>query len=74
MLQDKDKPRSRVVDKKESDCTNAIHETPEFKDTQEIAAFQSARDGIIIGDLWGYISDVNDAIVRCMAPLIKVSS
>ena len=64
MLSDKDKPQSRVVDKKKSDCTSAINEIAEFEDTQEIAAFKSAKDGIIIGDLWGYISDVNEAIVK----------
>jgi two-component system, NtrC family, sensor kinase len=46
------------------DCKSATNPHLYLEESEVIASFQNNPEAVIIGDLWGYISDVNQAVVE----------
>lgn len=53
-------------DKASLDCTSAENDDFYLEENEVIASFQNNPEAIIIGDLWGYISDVNQAALELL--------
>ena len=65
MLGEKDKAESGVTKEERSYCIKVIEGEAGIEAVLDATSFQKGiEDGIIIGDLWGYISDVNEVIVK----------
>jgi PAS domain S-box-containing protein len=77
MFADEDRAGSGVTNGERSDCTGVADERAEIQAIQAavaankrveesalLSAINMCQNGIIVGDLWGYITHVNEVIVK----------
>lgn len=56
---------------KREDCDSIDDGRLKIEDIQGVSSNSGNAEGIIVGDLWGYISDVNDEVVGLLGAVDK---